>query len=48
MKALHTIGTYGGKEEFSHTLGTPSKPIFLEDSRAFRSKNFSCISEQEF
>jgi hypothetical protein len=40
-KALHTIATYGGKEESSHTLETPSKMIFLKDSRAFQSKNFS-------
>ena len=40
-KALHTNGNCGGKEESSHTLGTPSKTIFLKDSRAFQSKNFS-------
>jgi hypothetical protein len=41
LKALHTIGTYGGKEESSHTLGTPSKMFFFKDSRAFWSKIFS-------
>jgi hypothetical protein len=40
-KKPHTIGTCGGKEESNHTLGSPSKTIFLKDSRAFRSKNFS-------
>jgi hypothetical protein len=40
-KALHIIGTYGGKEKSSHTLGTPSKTIFFKDSRAFLNKNFS-------
>jgi hypothetical protein len=29
-KALHTIGIYGGKEEFSHIIGILSKMIFLK------------------
>jgi hypothetical protein len=39
-KALHTIGIYGGKEEFSHIIGILSKMFFLKDSRASRKKYF--------
>jgi hypothetical protein len=35
-KALHTIGIYGGKEEFSHIIGIISKINFFKDSRASR------------
>jgi len=38
-KAQHTIGTYGGKEESNHTLGTPLKMIFFKDSRPSQRKN---------
>ena len=39
-KSLHTIGIYGGKEEFSHMIGILSKIIFFKDSRASRKNNF--------
>ena len=39
-KALHTIGIYGGKEEFSHIIGILSKMIFFKDSRASQKNIF--------
>jgi hypothetical protein len=39
-KALHIIGIYGGKEEFSHIIGILSKMIFFKDSGASRKKDF--------
>jgi len=40
-KEIHTIGTYGGKEESNYTLGTPSKIVFKKYSTTFMNKNFS-------